>query len=65
MSPTEIQIVDRFASDASEINVLCHYLSIALAAEPSTAIAAQAIDGIKQLAKRLENNLTMFADPDA
>lgn len=65
MTPHERQKVSDEASAASEIATLAGYVSKALAADPDTAQAAEALDGIERLALAMGNRLRRFAEVGA
>lgn len=61
MTVVERQKVLDEASAASEIATLAKFLSAALAIEPDTSVAAEAVDGIERLAAMLSDRLGRFA----
>lgn len=65
MTPVERQKVHDEASAASEIATVLKYLAMGLAADPDTALIAEAINGVERLALMLTNRLSRFADADA
>jgi len=52
-------------SRASQIAALCQFLSEALGADPNTANASEAIDGIERLATELSDDLLTMAEARA
>lgn len=50
---------------ASEIASLCDFLAAALQADPDTANAGTAVEGLGTLASTLANDLLILADPNA
>lgn len=50
------------ASKASQIAALCQFLSEALSANPNTATASEAVDGLQAMATALADDLHTMAE---
>ncbi|WP_293875868.1 hypothetical protein [Sphingomonas sp. UBA978] len=64
MTDSERDAVSRLGVAASEAAGLSHYLAQALAIEPRTGLAAQAVSGITALIDKLSDDLFLMADPE-
>jgi hypothetical protein len=53
------------ASKASQIAALCRFLSEALGADPDTATASEAVDGLQAMATMLADELQTMAEATA
>lgn len=53
------------ASKAAQIAALCRFMSEALGADPATAAASEALDGLQDMASSLSDDLHTMAEAAA